>query len=45
MIEEKEIHKSCFELKDEDMLIVMSDGVTNAGMGKTYPTAAGEEMM
>lgn len=35
MIEEKEIHKSCFELKDEDMLIVMSDGVTNAGMGKT----------
>ena len=35
MIEEKEIHKSCFELKDEDMLIIMSDGVTNAGMGKT----------
>ena len=44
MIEEKEIHKSCFELKDEDMLIVMSDGVTNAGMEK-LPTAAGEEMM
>lgn len=44
MIEEKEIHKSCFELKDEDMLIIMSDGVTNAGMGK-LPTAAGEEMM
>ena len=35
MIEEKEIHKSCFKLKDEDMLIIMSDGVTNAGMGKT----------
>ena len=45
MIEEKEIHKSCFELKDEDMLIIMSDGVTNAGMGKTSQRTAGEEMM
>ena len=43
MIEEKEIHKSCFELKEEDMLIIMSDGVTNAGMGKTTNGGWGRE--
>ena len=43
MIEEKEIHKSCFELQEEDMLIIMSDGVTNAGMGKTTNGGWGRE--
>ena len=35
MFGEKEIHQSIFRLKEGDMLIFMSDGVTNAGMGKT----------
>lgn len=34
-VEEKQIHHSVLKLQDEDMLIIMSDGVTNAGMGKT----------
>lgn len=34
-IDEKVIHLSSFALQEEDMLILMSDGVTNAGMGKT----------
>lgn len=42
-IEEKEIHKSTFELQEEDMLILMSDGVTNAGMGKTTNGGWGRE--
>lgn len=32
---EKVIHESTFDLRENDMLILMSDGVTNAGMGKT----------
>lgn len=35
MFGEKEIHQSCFQFREGDMLIFMSDGVTNAGMGKT----------
>lgn len=34
-IDGKTIHFSYFRLQEEDMLILMSDGVTNAGMGKT----------
>lgn len=42
-IEEKSIHHSSFCLQDEDMLILMSDGVTNAGMGKTTNGGWGRE--
>lgn len=35
MFGEKEIHQSYFQFQEGDMLILMSDGVTNAGMGKT----------
>ena len=35
MFGEKEIHQSYFQFGEGDMLIFMSDGVTNAGMGKT----------
>lgn len=41
MFGEKEIHQSYFQFRTGDMLILMSDGVTNAGMGKP-PMAAGE---
>ena len=34
-LKEKVIHESTFDLREDDMLILMSDGVTNAGMGKT----------
>ena len=35
MFGEKEIHQSYVQFQEGDMLILMSDGVTNAGMGKT----------
>ncbi len=35
LIDEKEILESTIELQENDMIIMMSDGVTNAGMGKT----------
>lgn len=34
-IEEKEIYESTLEIQKDDMIILFSDGVTNAGMGKT----------
>lgn len=34
-VEEKEIYESNIELQKDDMIILFSDGVTNAGMGKT----------
>ncbi len=34
IIGEKEISESRFQLREGDMLILMSDGVINAGMGK-----------
>lgn len=40
---EKEIHQSYFQFKEGDMLILMSDGVTNAGMGKTTYGGWGRE--
>lgn len=43
IIEEKEINESVLELKEGDMLIMMSDGVTNAGMGKTTNGGWGRE--
>lgn len=42
-IEDKVIHQSSFDLQEEDMLILMSDGVTNAGMGKTTNGGWGRE--
>lgn len=42
-VEDKEIHKSNFCLQENDMLILMSDGVTNAGMGKTTDGGWGRE--
>lgn len=35
MFGEKEIHQSYFQFREGDILVLMSDGVTNAGMGKT----------
>ncbi len=35
MIDNKEILESSIELKENDIIIIMSDGVINAGMGKT----------
>ena len=43
MFEEKEIHQSYFQFQEGDMLILMSDGVTNAGMGKTTYGGWGRE--
>ena len=40
---EKEIHQSYFHFREGDMLILMSDGVTNAGMGKTTYGGWGRE--
>lgn len=42
-VDEKEIHQSYLTLQEEDMLILMSDGVTNAGMGKTTNGGWGRE--
>ncbi len=39
----KEIFESQFKLQEGDMLILMTDGVTNAGMGKTMPDGFGPE--
>ena len=39
----KEIHQSYFQFQEGDMLILMSDGVTNAGMGKTTYGGWGRE--
>ena len=39
----KEIHQSYFQFGEGDMLIFMSDGVTNAGMGKTTYAGWGRE--
>lgn len=36
-IGEKEIHESTLSLQEDDMLVFMSDGVTNAGIGKLQP--------
>lgn len=36
-IGEKEIHESNIMLQEGDMLVLMSDGVTNAGIGKLQP--------
>ena len=43
MVGEKEIHQSYFQFQEGDMLILMSDGVTNAGMGKTTYGGWGRE--
>lgn len=43
MFGEKEIHQSCFQFREGDMLVFMSDGVTNAGMGKTTYAGWGRE--
>lgn len=43
MFGEKEIHQSYFQFGKGDMLIFMSDGVTNAGMGKTTYAGWGRE--
>lgn len=43
MFGEKEIHQSYFQFGEGDMLIFMSDGVTNAGMGKTTYAGWGRE--
>ena len=43
MFGEKEIHQSYFRFREGDMLIFMSDGVTNAGMGKTTYAGWGRE--
>lgn len=43
VIGEKIIHESSIRLQEEDMLILMSDGVTNAGMGKTTNGGWGRE--
>lgn len=43
MFGEKEIHQSYFQFREGDMLIFMSDGVTNAGMGKTTYAGWGRE--
>lgn len=40
---EKEIHQSYLRFQTGDMLILMSDGVTNAGMGKTTYGGWGRE--
>ena len=40
---EKEIHQSYFQFQEGDLLILMSDGVTNAGMGKTTYGGWGRE--
>lgn len=32
---EKDLHETLFKLQEGDMLILMSDGITNAGMGQT----------
>lgn len=42
-LEDKIIHRSTLRLQEEDMLILMSDGVTNAGMGKTTNGGWGRE--
>lgn len=42
-IGEKIVHESSFPLQKDDMLILMSDGVTNAGMGKTTDGGWGRE--
>ncbi len=34
---EKEIHESVISLQENDMLLLMTDGVTNAGVGKLMP--------
>ena len=43
MFGEKEIHQSYFQFLEGDMLLLMSDGVTNAGMGKTTYGGWGRE--
>ena len=43
MFGEKEIHQSYFQFREGDMMIFMSDGVTNAGMGKTTYAGWGRE--
>ena len=43
MFGEKEIHQSYFQFQEGDLLILMSDGVTNAGMGKTTYGGWGRE--
>ena len=43
MFGEKEIHQSYFQFGEGDMLIFMSDGVTNAGMGKSTYAGWGRE--
>ena len=40
---EKEIHQSYLQFQEGDMLLLMSDGVTNAGMGKTTYGGWGRE--
>ncbi|MGI6094847.1 MAG: PP2C family protein-serine/threonine phosphatase [Lachnospiraceae bacterium] len=43
IIDGKDIRESVLSLKEGDMLILMSDGVTNAGMGKTTDGGWGRE--
>lgn len=42
-IKEKEIREAELTLQKDDVLILMSDGVTNAGMGKTTNGGWGRE--
>ena len=39
----KTVHESFLQFREEDMLILMSDGVTNAGMGTTNYSGWGRE--
>lgn len=43
MVDDKIILRSSFELQEKDILILMSDGITNAGMGKTMNGGWGQK--
>ena len=42
-VDDKTIHVSKFRIHEDDMLLIMSDGVTNAGVGKTTYGGWGRE--
>ena len=44
-LQAKKYYKSELELEDQDVIIVMSDGVPHAGIGKSRSTLAGTEMI
>ena len=43
MIEDKKIYFSSFEAKENDVIVVMSDGAIFAGLGGTYPFGWGRD--